>query len=491
MPSHTAAFDFYQKTFDALDEPFYVVRVADYSIAFANKAARNLGVAQARTCYELTHRLQSPCEGREHPCPMKHVLESRSAKVVEHVHYKTDGTSYYAEVHGCPLYNEQGEMEYMVEYSVNINDRKKAEETLRQSEERERNQRIFSEALRDMGIALSSTLKLDDVLDRMVENVGKVVPHVSINIMLKEGDALRVVRHLCADDYESVRDNRFVGREIQIGNFPVCRRVIESREPIIIPNTRHEPDWVAMFESHWILSCLSTPILMNNEAVGLLNLNSSTENYFAEEHIRRLQAFTLQASIAFQNAHLYEETQRMALLDPLTNLYNRRGLYEFGLRETNRVQRFKRPLSVLFVDIDHFKRFNDRYGYAVGDLVLKAIADILRIGVRDVDLVSRYGGEEFVTLLPEIGLAEAGSTAERLRKAAAGLSLPGEENISVTVSIGVATLFPEPGNTEEFVKVHRARLSGVIERAGQLLHIAKENGRNRVEVDAPRDLLGE
>ncbi len=122
---------FLQTAIDALSNPFYVINVDDYSIVLANKAARSLGITAAQTCYALTHHRDTPCEGLEHPCPLVRVQSTREAFTVEHIHYKPDGTPYYAEVHGHPIFNEAGEVVQMVEYSIDITARKAAERELR------------------------------------------------------------------------------------------------------------------------------------------------------------------------------------------------------------------------------------------------------------------------------------------------------------------------------------------------------------------------
>ena len=164
--------------------------------------------------------------------------------------------------------------------------------------------------------------------------------------------------------------------------------------------------------------------------------------------------------------------QRQAIIDELTGLYNYRGLLELGARDVERAIRFNHPLCALFFDIDHFRDFNNRYSHAVGNQVLQAVARTASATTRTVDLVTRFGGEEFVILLPETRLKEASMVAERLRQAVQAQHLStrwGE--LGVTISVGVAGLTP---NVTE--------LAALIDRANQAEHLAKERGRNRVEI---------
>jgi PAS domain S-box-containing protein len=124
--------DYLQKVIDGVQSPFYVVDVHDYRIRLANRAARDLGLVEERvTCYALTHHRSEPCGGDEHPCPLQHVRVSREPYTTEHIHFRPDGSTYYAEVRGYPLFDAQGNVVQMVEYSVDITERKLAEAEIR------------------------------------------------------------------------------------------------------------------------------------------------------------------------------------------------------------------------------------------------------------------------------------------------------------------------------------------------------------------------
>jgi diguanylate cyclase (GGDEF)-like protein len=178
------------------------------------------------------------------------------------------------------------------------------------------------------------------------------------------------------------------------------------------------------------------------------------------------------AAIALENYRLFGEVQRLAITDALTGLYNRRHLDELGLREFIRARRFERPLAALMIDIDHFKRVNDSFGHAAGDQVLASLAQRLQAIVREVDILGRYGGEEFVALLPETNRESAIGVAERMRSEVERmLPVIGETEITITVSIGIAMLTPGV-----------ADLRSLVADADAALYIAKRAGRNQVAV---------
>lgn len=159
-----------------------------------------------------------------------------------------------------------------------------------------------------------------------------------------------------------------------------------------------------------------------------------------------------------------------SLIDPLTGLYNRRFFTKMLGKELLRAKRFKHPLSVILLDIDHFKRYNDKYGHKVGDKVLKAVAGILRRSVRKVDTVFRYGGEEFAIVVPETNFNDVSKLAERVRSNVEKESKKIKSiRHHVTISLGVATYKKE------------YKLGKIVESADQLLYEAKGAGRNIVK----------
>ena len=175
-----------------------------------------------------------------------------------------------------------------------------------------------------------------------------------------------------------------------------------------------------------------------------------------------------QSETALRNA--LEEVERLAITDSLTGLYNHRHLFELAGHEFQRAHRYRLPLSVMMLDIDEFKRVNDTHGHAIGDQVLQGVAECCRKELREVDVIGRYGGDEFVALLPETGLSAACQVAERLRKSIAERALDTKAGrVTVTVSLGVAVL-DDKHLTPEIL----------LDRADKALYVAKQNGRNRV-----------
>jgi two-component system, cell cycle response regulator len=212
-----------------------------------------------------------------------------------------------------------------------------------------------------------------------------------------------------------------------------------------------------------------------NRCRGLFSIENANPDQFKGEMEQTLSALLENASVAFIRALLYQKMERLATTDGLTGLYNHRNFQDLLAKELERSRRYKRPLSLLILDIDHFKTFNDTYGHPVGDLVLKEIALCIRKSIRVNDVPARYGGEEFVVIVPEESQPGALTVAERIRTTIEKHTIVSlGRQLKVTVSIGCAT-YPDHASTQQ----------ALIDIADKALYFSKENGRNRVTFFQP------
>ena len=221
---------------------------------------------------------------------------------------------------------------------------------------------------------------------------------------------------------------------------------------------------------------LCVPLFAEGETLGLLHLRrakeQSSENTSSiESSLNLATAVAEEASLALGNLRVRESLHEQSVRDPLTGLYNRRFLEEFLLRELARADRKKHSLSIITLDIDHFKRINDSLGHGAGDIVLRRIGLLLQGFVRQSDIACRIGGEEFSVLLPEASMQIAAQRAENIRKAVQELRLKYENHdlSGITISLGVAA-FPDHGTTPD----------ALIRAADEALYDAKFRGRDRV-----------
>lgn len=232
-------------------------------------------------------------------------------------------------------------------------------------------------------------------------------------------------------------------------------------------------------------TCVAIPLVSVQNTIGVLVLAARDPNVFSADTLQFLELYATGAAVAIHNALLYENVQELAVVDSLTGLYNRRGLFQFGRQDIDAALLAGRPVALIFFDIDNFKAFNDRYSYDVGDQVLEAIATHLRESIPAPGIACRYGGEEFVVVLPGMDLGDATARAEALRCQVAAAPIATDAGqLVVTISIGVAACqppvaSPRPVDSSGF-------LNDLIARAGHMLHGAKEGGRNRVVAEEAR-----
>ncbi len=214
---------------------------------------------------------------------------------------------------------------------------------------------------------------------------------------------------------------------------------------------------------------LAVPITTRGEVFGVLAMISSSTKGFAAQQKRWMDTLAANMAIAMQNAILYQQREREAVRDGLTHLYNHRFLQERISREVEGYKRHGRPFSLVILDIDYFKRYNDAFGHPEGDKLLVMLAGILTGSVRQVDFAARYGGEEFAIVLPECPRDKAVQVAERIRENVENFKNPHQDRYNLTVSAGVSS-FPGDGDDKE----------QILEKADQALYRAKAEGRNRV-----------
>jgi diguanylate cyclase (GGDEF)-like protein len=218
-------------------------------------------------------------------------------------------------------------------------------------------------------------------------------------------------------------------------------------------------------------SIIVAPLVFGQQVYGTLTaVRDASEDDFEEADVKLAEEFAAQAAITIRNNELYQETKYLATIDDLTGSFNRRYLFELGERELKRHNRLVHPLAALMFDIDYFKRVNDQYGHAAGDEVLRTLAQRAALQTREIDILGRYGGEEFALLLPETNLREALEIAERLRQVALEPIRIGDLELTVTISVGVTEAASDQS------------LGHLLQRADVALYQAKGDGRNRVVV---------
>ncbi len=221
-----------------------------------------------------------------------------------------------------------------------------------------------------------------------------------------------------------------------------------------------------------VRSVLAVPMRLGNQVMGVLSTQSYSPFAYSSEDQYLIEMLASYAAIALSNTYLFQTVQQLAITDPLTGIFNRRHLFELGQREFFRALRFKRPITAIMIDIDHFKRVNDNFGHATGDEVLIELAQRMQAITRDIDILARYGGEEFTILVPETNAVEAIAIAERIRKEISHTPFTARGFLfNISISLGIAS---NHSGTPD--------LAALIDLADQALYDAKHAGRNRIAV---------
>lgn len=313
---------------------------------------------------------------------------------------------------------------------------------------------------------LSRTLPLlqdfDQMLDRILGMLSDTLPFNAFTLVLAEPNDTRATICVGSKTKKAFLDDV---RSCVADVLPELGDNIDPDdvEYVIERKTNIAPPAEATVGSQILL-----PLAIVNGVAGLF---SDQPNAFKKEDLSLFSTMVSGISSLYIAYKSYQQVQHLSETDPLTSLYNRRKFFEELTREIERVSRYESPLSIIMLDIDHFKAVNDKYGHQMGDEVLRTLADVLRANTRKTDMVARYGGEEFIIMLPETPLKGSRGVADRIlseveKTAVLGAAL----EINFTVSLGLA--YFTKGDT----------VDSLVARTDQALYTAKKNGRNRVEL---------
>jgi len=286
---------------------------------------------------------------------------------------------------------------------------------------------------------------------------------------------IRVLAGLEDDSFqEKVNNNEIECRSFKPGEG-IAGRVFLNAKPIVVNNIKEDGIFVDS-DTSYVRSIACIPMIVYNDVIGVINVtNKRHGKEFTDDDVEMLKAVADQAAVAINKAQLWD----MAVTDSLTGLYVRRYFMVKLQEELVRAERYNNILSIVMADLDGFKNINDSYGHDAGDRVLNAVGKFLQQNIRDVDVVARYGGDEFVIMIPEAAEDAAYILSERLRKQFAELKF---DNLPpITISLGIAT-YPFDGKD----------LEDLIKKGDSAMYAAKRTGRNKVVKYTPDiELIGE
>ena len=324
----------------------------------------------------------------------------------------------------------------------------------------------------EVGKALTSTLDLSQVLQTIMEKIsGFFRPDTWSLLLVDEKTGELHFEIAIGAGAESLRDVRLKPGE------GIAGWVVQHGEPLIVPNVGQDErfashlDGLTKVETN---SVVCVPVRGRDRILGVIELiNYVAELKLDEDDLFRLQALADYAAIAIENARYVQRIQELTITDDCTKLYNSRYLHAVLDAEVYRSSRYQYEFSVIFIDLDYFKKVNDVHGHLVGSKLLAQLGQVIKGRLRLIDFAFRYGGDEFVVLLPQTPKQSAINVARRIHQLIGRHTFLSDEglNLKVTASLGVAC-FPDDAQTKE----------QIIRLADEAMYLVKKNERNSIAV---------
>lgn len=326
--------------------------------------------------------------------------------------------------------------------------------------ERLEREKFKLEIILDAYKKISGILKLEDLADFVIDKGVQIVEAEKASLLIvDEGSGELVLKGSKGMDVGMER----IGWRVKVGDL-ISGWVVKEGKALVVGDIENDPRFKSFAQSsrYKTKSFISLPLKSDSQIIGVINVTDklARTNIFNEEDLKYLTILTHQAVAQIENIKLYEKLLSFSITDSLTNLFNHRYFQERIQSEILRSLRYEHSFTLMMLDIDSFKLYNDRCGHLEGDRILRQTADIFKQNSRQVDVVCRYGGEEFMIILPETDIKGAKVLAEKIRKAI--------ENIKLTVSVGIAVF--TKGLTKD----------DLIGHADKALYNAKAEGKNRV-----------
>ena len=321
-------------------------------------------------------------------------------------------------------------------------------------------------------ISLAPLLTWEQLLQTIVEKATQLLKAEQGSLMLLDQETtelfVKAKKSIDAIIKENMRMHKGEG---------IAGKVFETGEPLLVEDIEKDPRINQQNKPRYkTKSFVSIPLKIEDRVAGVLNISDKTTGeVFKENDLRLIQFFAANASIAIERSLLYKKTSELnelSITDPLTGIFNRRYLNSRLSEEVARFNRYKQPFSLLMIDVDGFKEYNDMFGHSTGDSVLKILADNIVASLRNTDVATRFGGDEFVLILSQTPKVDAINLANRIKENAENANIPHKEEFpskELTVSIGL-TSYPDDASS----------ITELLEKTDEALYLAKKSGRNKL-----------
>lgn len=323
----------------------------------------------------------------------------------------------------------------------------------------------------EIGKTLTSSINIKEILNIVMEKISILLQPKNWSLLLLDEDTDELRFEIAiGDGADKIKNLR-----LKIGEG-VAGWVAREKQPLLVPDTSKDPrfskkaDKISKFTTR---SIICVPLITRGKCLGVIELiNKAEDGAFGPEDLVLLTTMADYTAIAIENARFLAKIQELTITDDLTKLYNQRFLQSRLEYELERARRFNYSLSLIFLDLDHFKKINDTYGHLNGSKLLKEVSKIISALIRTTDMACRYGGDEFLILLPETSKKNAASIAEKLRAAICEHIFLTEEGINAVLSgsFGVASFPSDAHNKNE-----------LIQKADHAMYRVKNTTRNAVQ----------
>ncbi|HEX6802410.1 MAG TPA: sensor domain-containing diguanylate cyclase [Terriglobales bacterium] len=323
----------------------------------------------------------------------------------------------------------------------------------------------------DVAKALTSSLDLDSILQTIMEKMAEYFRPDTWSLLMVDEQKMELYFAIAVGQASEALKNV----RLKVGEG-IAGHVAKYGERLIVPDVRADKRFSKRIDNMTQLetqSIICIPLKSKLRVLGVIQLVNVEMNNFTEQESFFLQSLCDYAAIAIENARSVEKIQELTITDDCTGLYNARHLYKTLETEVYRSARFGYEFSVLFIDLDHFKQVNDTHGHLIGSKLLAEIGYLIKAQLRLIDFAFRYGGDEFVVLLPQTGKDSALVVARRLRDSLRSSCFCKEEglNLNVRASIGLAT-YPHDAKTPH----------DVIRQADEMMYMVKNSTRDNIGI---------
>ena len=305
----------------------------------------------------------------------------------------------------------------------------------------------------EIGKALTSSLEIREILQKIMQTIGDYFRPSNWSLLLIDENKNELYFEIVVGEVsDRIKDIR-----IKVGEG-VAGWVALNGQPLLVPDVTQDPrflkriDKISNFATE---SIIAVPMKIRNKVLGVIELINKNElNPLNKRDLEILTTVADYAAIALENSRNYQRIQELTITDDITGLYNSRHLHQIIKDEIDRFERYHNPFSIIFFDLDFFKRVNDTYGHLVGSQMLHKVAKVILKNIRKVDRAVRYGGDEFVVVLPQTTKKQAHVVVKRLRDAINLEVYFAEEgfNIRITASFGVATFGDDATSKDELLR---------------------------------------